>query len=262
MKHLANYIQQLIADPKRRSKLRVLNWVAPLMILCVPVLCWMFVKQPVIFWHEERRYEYYDRFLRGEHGPIELLTNVFLLLAVFIGSFLIYKLYKSKQPSGITLFFFLFTFGVFFTLTEEISWGQHFTRSAPPDAIRPFTEAVKSVNYQGEFNVHNMPGINEYAHLLSLFFGIGGLVGIYLRRFRPIKTIAPPVFLFHWFLLISLFGLGEAIEKIYPRFSVFYPWYFGSSAEYVELLIGICCFLYLSHAYLSFYKGKNQIIVV
>lgn len=90
----------------------------------------------------------YQTWFTGEHGIVENLTVLFLAMAVLSGIQLF--LNRHAVPSGVlVLWFSLLTLGCFFFMGEEISWGQHYWGWETP-------EALQTLNYQGETNLHNL----------------------------------------------------------------------------------------------------------
>ena len=88
-----------------------------------------------------------------ENGLVENLQLVLLILAIviIISSINNYNLKKNKIFK-----YFLITklFGLSFVFLEETSWMQHFLSYNTP-------EVVANINYQEEFNLHNISRIQQ-----------------------------------------------------------------------------------------------------
>jgi len=86
--------------------------------------------------------------INEEDGVYETLQWVSLLFAALIMSLHLYQEQKYRQ--GMALYMgWIFVFCLFFITGEEISWGQRMLDFATP-------EALNSINFQHEFNVHNI----------------------------------------------------------------------------------------------------------
>jgi len=96
----------------------------------------------------------------SENILIEHIEAFYWFLGLLFYGLLAYAKRKNGLKNGWTLFFLLLCF---FSLGEEVSWGQHFFHYTLP-------EAVSAVNVQEEFNIHNLNvakafGLNEEAFL-------------------------------------------------------------------------------------------------
>ena len=90
----------------------------------------------------------YDRWIRSEWGAIENLTVVFLAVAVFTGIRVWRR--RAELPSvWLGRWIALLTFGCFYFLGEEASWGQHWFGWETP-------EGYAELNDQRETNLHNL----------------------------------------------------------------------------------------------------------
>lgn len=92
--------------------------------------------------------------LTVEDGVYQNAGAIFFLLAA-IAFFILairpeyYAAYQNTQKYPERKYFCLFALILFFAFGEEISWGQRIFNFATP-------EAVKAINIQEEFNVHNL----------------------------------------------------------------------------------------------------------
>ena len=81
--------------------------------------------------------------------------------------------------------------------------------------------------------------------IFCLIYGLGGLIGAFLRYFSKFNLIKVPMILFSWFLIIFLFSiLDVGIDEILPTSSRIRRT-IGRFTEFIELLISISSFLYL-----------------
>ncbi len=109
-----------------------------------------------------------------EDGIYENIGALFFLLAAIVFFIIVAnpKRYLPKDKKGRklkTLYFSLLALLFFFAFGEEISWGQRIFNYATP-------EAIKEINAQGEFNLHNItvfhgrtPDGEEKKGILALF---------------------------------------------------------------------------------------------
>ncbi|MCA1963086.1 MAG: hypothetical protein LDL31_03965 [Prosthecobacter sp.] len=115
--------------------------------------------------------------LDREQGLLENLTALLLLaaLVLFLRSF------SASRGTGLWRIWLLgLACGAFFFLGEEVSWGQHYFGWQTPEPLR-------SLNRQGEVNLHNLRGIagellgHGCSAALSLAVALGGLGGLLAR---------------------------------------------------------------------------------
>ncbi len=149
----------------------------PLGILIYPLLLTI----PGLNWEEG---------LYREYGLVENLTALFLAIA------LVLFLRTAIGPESLLhrAWLVILALGSLLFLGEEISWGQHYFHWVTP-------EELKTLNRQGETNLHNMRGGLEFFFTKiareGLSFGtiVGGiLVPLYLRKRR--SEFAPGTLLF------------------------------------------------------------------
>jgi len=89
---------------------------------------------------------------------------------------------------------------------EEVSWAQWFLHFETPAGIR-------AVNEQGEFNLHNLPVIQD---LNEWFVMAAGIVGLVLSRRRDRGPLGVPRPLGSAFLLVALVGALELYTLQWP----------------------------------------------
>ena len=128
-----------------------------------------------------------DLYLYGENGWVEILTVVFLLVAIFFG---VLFLLLSKVPGhGWTRWWMvLLILGSIYFAGEEASWGQHVFGWQTSDFWQNF-------NDQGETNLHNTSPLFDQVPrtLLSVAALIGGVLApLYFaltRRYPDRKSL-------------------------------------------------------------------------
>ena len=126
-----------------------------------------------------------DLYLYGESGWIEILTVVFLLIAILFGT--MFLLLRRVPGHGWVLWWMvMMVLGSVYFAGEEVSWGQHiFGWEA--------SEYWQSLNDQGETNLHNTGPLFDQVPrtLLSVAALVGGvLVPLYffLTKRHPDKA--------------------------------------------------------------------------
>ena len=116
-----------------------------------------------------------DLYLYGENGWIEILTVIFLLIAILFGMMFLLLL-RVPGHDWVLWWMVILVLGSIYFAGEEVSWGQHiFGWEA--------SEYWQSLNDQGETNLHNTgPLFDQIPRaLLSVAALVGGvLVPLYL----------------------------------------------------------------------------------
>ncbi|MDH3493710.1 MAG: hypothetical protein OEM82_09185 [Acidobacteriota bacterium] len=191
------------------------------------------------------------RWTLSENRPVEMLTFFTLFFGGVFGLQFSWRLLKTREPMFYVLFYSLFSFGLLLTGLEEIAWGQQLWGFATP-------ESLKGINMQGETTIHNINGIHGNTEVFRLLFGLGGLIGIYVSRFRAFAKIAAPVVLFTWFAVIT----GHSAIDVFDD-NVSVPKYMEAAtstlAELVELLIATAGFIYLYVNSKMFSNGPDAV---
>ena len=105
----------------------------------------------------------FNTFFKGEDSLIEW----FQFLGYFF-SFLIcvILLFSKKRDRSIkqTICWLLLTLFCFYAAGEEISWAERITTIG--------SDSIREINIQGETNIHNLKGLNNYLHFSFIFSGI------------------------------------------------------------------------------------------
>ncbi len=162
-------------------------------------------------------------------------TQFYLFLAA-----LLFSISNAMRFSRYRRFFILLALACFYTVMEEISWGQRVFQVTSP-------ELFKSHNLQGEMNFHNflvgpyhtqLKVVIEYL-LAAALTGYGFIYPLLIHlRFRPVIWLerhglaSPPLYLAPLFLLTSYLELE--------------PFSFNE-AEVAELLVGIAMAIMALH---------------
>jgi len=181
------------------------------------------------------------KYMRKENQPVELITFFILFLASLTAFIFSYRLMISGiKFSG--LFYFIFAAGLLFVTMEEISWGQWFFKFSTPDYL-------SGINKQNEFNLHNIVIVNITFELLRILFGLGGLISIFLARFKRFIYLSSPLSMASWYLIILLFASLDFYNWFDASYRGLYEgnifWFAAKFTEFLELLISISAFLFI-----------------
>lgn len=175
--------------------------------------------------------------IREENRPVELLTFGFLLAGGIRGIVLAWQAKNHREEILVYGFYAVFSIGILFTAMEEVAWGQWFFGFETPTAL-------KSINAQGEFTIHNIRGMHGHTEFVRLAFGLGGLLGVWLSSRRYFRMIGAPFILLSWFLII---GIHATLDLYIEYFSI--QWrlddLINKLSEYVEMMIGMSGFLFI-----------------
>jgi len=148
----------------------------------------------------------------------------------------------SKSPCR--WFFVLLALALFYTVMEEISWGQRIFGIESPDFFKRY-------NLQRETNLHNMlvgpisTNTKDYIeYTIALALALYGVLYPLLLRlgfrlagwFYKAGVAAPPLYLWPFFLAASVLEIG---------------WYSFNEAEVAELLVGFALSIMAAHYWLA-----------
>jgi len=206
--------------------------------------------------------KYIDMIMR-EHQPVEIISVIVILASIIIGIKFILLMYRRNIESYKIIFISLLVLGLIFVGLEEVSWGQWLFYFKSP-------EYFKETNLQRETNIHNLEYLHMIFEYLSVFIGVGGLLSIFLNNTKTFKYISSPFVLFLSFLVITIFS-GLNVYNFYPPneplpFQVMVRlymlpggfWFFLKfNMEIIELLIGLCAFIFLYSNYRRLKYGFN-----
>lgn len=132
-----------------------------------------------------------------EWGIVQNLTVLFLLPAVVMGVLIFLR--RRELPRGVGWIMLLVALAAFYFAGEEASWGQHWLGYGTP-------EALKKINTQDEFNVHNVHNIfnNVPRQLMLAATVIGGIILPLVLKRRLAEPGAPKS---PWYWLIPNYRL-------------------------------------------------------
>lgn len=139
-------------------------------------------------------------YLIQEDGVLETMQLLFFVIATCM-AFQVMRLLVSRKRLFAAILWGLFALACFFISMEEISWGQRFLSSA--------TTVDKSINLQGETNLHNHKHLQIWFALAYLLIGLVGSAGI--RVFKQLSWLLPSKVLLWYFLPVFIFNLHMLI---------------------------------------------------
>ncbi len=208
----------------------------PIVILFICFLFWMIpASHQLGFW------------LLRENHPVEIISFFTLFMAGVIGLQLAWY-FKKHLESGskktlVVTFYIIFSLGLIFVAMEEVSWGQWIFGFKTPTNLG-------AINQQGEFNFHNIDGVQQSFEVMRVLFGIGGLIGILLSTNAFTREISAPAMLAPWFLIIAIIAALDVHNHFVPLkcCPVTGPLHFVIAAylvEVLEMLIGLSALLYM-----------------
>ena len=133
--------------------------------------------------------------LKGELGLLENTQTVLLLIAFVLGV----RLVLQKNEKWLRWWLVLICVGIFYLLTEETSWGQHYFGWDMGGFFSSF-------NDQGENNIHNSDSWFDQKPRAMLLLGmiLGTIVHPLVKRFRKGRGL----FDNPWWLAPTLVCLG------------------------------------------------------
>lgn len=176
--------------------------------------------------------------LFDENSPVETLTFLFFIFAAFTG----FALARRSRSLGLgaltTAFYVVYSLGMIFVGMEEIAWGQSFFHWQTP-------AQWSAINAQHETTLHNIAALNDKLPVLPIVFGVGGLIGIAVRRIAALRWVAAPAMLAPWFLLITFHQGLDLAASVWVRGSLFHK-LFDRTDEIVEMYLAITAYMYLA----------------
>jgi hypothetical protein len=123
-----------------------------------------------------------------------------------------------------------------FVAMEHISWGQAIYEYPTPFGLH-------DVNVQGQFNVHNLPFVDDLHSFFLFLTGIVGLVGVRLGRSPRLRPVAVPPILTPLLWTITIMGaLSVLTDVVLVTYLVDMT---VMELRYaIEFVIGMTCLLY------------------
>lgn len=195
-----------------------------------------------------------DLYLYGENGWVEVLTVVFLFIAIFFGMTFLFG-FRDFGHSWMRWWMVLLILGCIYFSGEEISWGQHIFGWETSDYW-------KSFNDQGETNLHNTSPLFDQVPrtLLSVAALVGGVLAplyFFFTKRQPDRSS-----LHYWLwptyvcMPAALFSLVVSWhEKIYKILDVEIPVVLDVRAgEVKESLLALFIMLYIVSIW---YRSRN-----
>ena len=174
-----------------------------------------------------------------ENRPVELMTFIAFFLASIAGIVLIIKMKNTGENLTVLVFFGLFAFASFLVGMEEIAWGQWLIGFETP-------ANWKAMNIQGETTLHNLPGLHGWSEVPQTFFGLAGIVGIWLSEKKYFPHVHVPLILIVSFVVIAFMaGFDLLTDNLQISTIPILDWLFGQIDELTELIIAMTCFLFI-----------------
>jgi hypothetical protein len=186
-----------------------------------------------------------------ENHLVETLTFVFLLLGGVLGLALAWRIRSVGGWYWQSVFYMAFSVLLLFVAAEEVAWGQQFLGFETPFAL-------KDINRQEEFTLHNIGRLDGRTEVFRLVFGLGGVLGVLVSSYQRLRNIGAPVILLPWFSIIA----GMAALDLYLDYFRINPelnFTLRRTSELVEMMIGATglLFVWLNARMLSFH-AKNS----
>lgn len=175
--------------------------------------------------------------MRQENFPVELTSFWFLLAGGIWGLVLANETKKQRERFLVTFFYAGFSLFLLLGAMEEIAWGQWIFGFDTPAAIR-------AINAQQEFTLHNIRGLHGHTEYLRVLFGFGGLLGIWAFSRPSFNKIGAPPILILWFAMIAVFGTLDLFLD-YFKIQRDFDFLIKKLDEVVEMLMGISGFLFV-----------------
>jgi len=187
------------------------------------------------FSYDNQGVRWYNVIVR-ESGIWETLTAVNLLAAslMLIASGLKFRksfhIHASFVVSLLLGALFVFAFG------EEINWGQHYLRFDTP-------EVIKTLNVQGEFNVHNLGNYWANNAMMVFFFCYVGLLPLLSYGFQDVRYLVdrlaiplPPLFFVPYGFIGPLLDGHKSFNWIWGS----PPWRLSEAREALFSFVMLC----------------------
>lgn len=136
----------------------------------------------------------FDFWRKGEDGLAEWL-QFFAYLGAGLSALLCFSLSVKRRPRVQSLFWLLMMIFCLYVAGEEISWGERLTGFG--------FDLLREGNAQGESNLHNLEGIQNYLH--ASFMAAGVFLGWLGWRFFPSIEAFPARRFSLYFLIVAAF---------------------------------------------------------
>ncbi len=189
-----------------------------------------------LLWTQETRP--LAKWLLEENHPVELLSAASMIAGGLAGLVLTWRTRRNGEPTFVTLFYGVFSLGLFVTGMEEIAWGQWLFDFKTPDWMF-------MINRQRETTLHNIGAMHGHTEYLKMSFALGGLFGLCLSRWPDYRKIAVPSLLSSWIILIVILAGIDLYLEWFPAGRHFSRTMGHYMSELVEMLIGFTGLLYV-----------------
>ena len=136
----------------------------------------------------------FDAWRKGEDGPVEWLQFLGYFFAGISALVVIWKGKKVNQPLQLVWWVLIAVFCLY-VAGEEISWGERLTGFG--------FGALRDMNAQGESNLHNLDGVQNYLHFSFIVSGL--FFGWFGWRFFPSIEAFPAKRFSLFFLFVAAF---------------------------------------------------------
>ena len=169
-------------------------------------------------------------------GVLGFPYTLSFILAAIVSWRLSREASRHNEPRFVVRTYAIFAVFTFLVAMEHISWGQAIYEYPTPFGLH-------DVNVQGQFNVHNLPIIDDLHSFFLFFTGAVGLIGVRLGRRPNLRHVAVPPILTAMLWTVTIMGALSVICDV-----VLVP--FLASMTIMELryaiefCIGLCCLLY------------------
>lgn len=157
------------------------------------------------------------RALASEDGPIEAAQAAVLLGCAILSACIAVGLHR-RNLTVLSVMYWGLAAGCFWTVGEEISWGQRLLGLATPEWL--------AHNQQGESNLHNLPGVGSTLHRI-VWYGLWvtiavSLVTSYLKpsqaaRWRTDLWTPPLILIPTWLCFLSYDAIRALDQWWYQR---------------------------------------------
>ena len=164
----------------------------------------------------------FDFWRKGEDGLAEWL-QFFAYLGAGLSALLCFLLSFNRRRRIQAMWWLLMTVFCLYVAGEEISWGERLTGFG--------FDLLREVNAQGESNLHNLEGVQNYLH--ASFMAAGVFLGWLGWRFFPAIEAFPARRFSLYFLIVAAFYFYWDVSWISHGDRI------RNDQEAIELLMGL-----------------------
>ena len=108
-------------------------------------------------------FDIFKIFFKGEDSLIEWLQFLGYFFSFLICIVILFSKKRDRSAKQTICWLFLTLF-CFYVAGEEISWAERIANIG--------SDSIRDINMQGETNIHNIRGLNNYLHFSFIFTGI------------------------------------------------------------------------------------------